>query len=222
MTYELYLKEISNKVTRRRAEKDMLLKSLNRIDSQILESCQKEVHLQEESELLKLVSRTSKEYVKTVIENVVTEGLRSIFFDRDFRFTIKIKEERKVASAEFNLEERVKKEWKIRDFKSVGGGVIDVVSVLLRISGLVLRRPPQRKILFLDEPFKHMAKEYLPKASAFLSKVTKELGMQIILTTHSEIVAEYADSVWKASLKEGNICELTEVENEQTRIQIRG
>lgn len=65
-----------------------------------------------------------------------------------------------------------------------GGGVVDVAAFALRLACLVLRKPPLRRLLVLDEPAKHLSAEYRPKFRAILERLSEELNVQIILVTH--------------------------------------
>lgn len=64
------------------------------------------------------------------------------------------------------------------------GGVVDVASFALRISCLLLRKPPLRRILILDEPFKSLSVEYRPSIKMLLEKLSEDFDLQIILATH--------------------------------------
>lgn len=173
--------------------------------------------LTDESSLLQVSSQAAQQSIKSVIEETVTQGLRSIWSDREYRFTVTIDQERGATVAEFHLEESIGGVWKERDFKSVGGGVCDVVSVLLRICGIILRRPSQRRFLVLDEPFKMMKEDKHETASRFLLKIAKELDIQIIMVTHSNLAAAHAEEVWKAVLEEG-VCRLTKQDKPETGV----
>lgn len=67
---------------------------------------------------------------------------------------------------------------------SCGGGVVDVAAFALRLACLMLMHPPRRRLLVLDEPFKHLSREYRPRVAALLQTLTREMGVQIIMVTH--------------------------------------
>lgn len=191
----------------RKGRAEVYQKEIQQIKEQFVLAEQLEIDLGDEIKLLHLSAQAAQASIKNLIESLVTRGLQAIFFDRTYRFVVTLDEERRASVAEFTLEELVGVEWHGRDFKSVGGGVADVVSALLRIAAVVLRRPQQRRIIWLDEPFKHVWEGYQARISTFLSKVTLELDLQIILTTHCMEVTKHADEVWKA-VKENGACTL--------------
>jgi len=65
-----------------------------------------------------------------------------------------------------------------------GGGVLDVVSFALRLACLVLARPARRRILFLDEPFRFLSRNYLPRMVELLQTLADQQGVQILMVTH--------------------------------------
>ena len=67
-----------------------------------------------------------------------------------------------------------------------GGGVVDVASFALRLSCLVLSKPPINRILILDEPFKFLSEDYRERVRILLETLSKEMKTQIILVTHIE------------------------------------
>jgi DNA repair exonuclease SbcCD ATPase subunit len=208
--YQQAFKRLAQDFNIRKGKYELLNSELVSIQAQTNELTQLYNSLQEEVKLLQATAQVAQSSVKSLIENLVTRGLQAIFHDRTYRFTITLGEERRAAVAEFNLEEFIGGEWRVRDFRSVGGGVSDVVSVLLRITAVVLRRPSQYRLLWLDEPFKHVWTGYQSGISLFLSKIAKELDLQIILTTHCLEVTKHADETWKASKVNGQ-CNLNKI-----------
>ena len=72
---------------------------------------------------------------------------------------------------------------------SAGGGVIDVAGFALRLAALMLSQPARRRLLVLDEPFKHLSREYRPAARELLGRLSAELGVQFLVVTHAAEVA---------------------------------
>ena len=65
-----------------------------------------------------------------------------------------------------------------------GGGVVDVAAFALRLSALALQRPPLRRTLILDEPFKFLSEEYRSRVVDLLDLLSSEMGVQFIMVTH--------------------------------------
>lgn len=66
-----------------------------------------------------------------------------------------------------------------------GGGVVDVTAFALRLACLILTRPAVRRLIVLDEPFKHLSAEYRVRVRSMLEGLAEQMDTQIILVTHS-------------------------------------
>lgn len=84
---------------------------------------------------------------------------------------------------------------------SAGGGVGDVASFALRLAVWSLNR--SRNVQILDEPFKYVSLDLQERCSAMLKKLSKELGIQIIMVSHLPNLIGSADKVFSVELKDG-------------------
>lgn len=76
---------------------------------------------------------------------------------------------------------------------SVGGGVIDVIGFVLRLC--VFRLLKGRGPIVVDEPFRHVNREALYRAAEFVRQIADDLGIQVIMVTHNEILTNAASNV---------------------------
>lgn len=67
---------------------------------------------------------------------------------------------------------------------STGGGVVDVASFALRLASIVLRKPQQRRLMILDEPFRFVSAEYRGRTRQLLLNLAERFSVQFILVTH--------------------------------------
>ena len=75
----------------------------------------------------------------------------------------------------------------------VGGGVIDVASLALRLACILLTKPRRRKLLVLDEPLKNVrGRDNRKKVKAMLEALTNELGVQVIINVDLDSYPEFA------------------------------
>lgn len=93
-----------------------------------------------------------------------------------------------------------------------GGGLTDVVSLLLRVLALRQGKGGALETLVLDEPLKSVDKETALRASAFLSKVVERMGVNVLMVTHRDELVGDADFVFSVSRMDGNRTELSPVE----------
>lgn len=139
--------------------------------------------------------------VQQQVETLVTHGVQTIFGD-DLTFHVISEQKANRTEVHFTLrstmgEERV--ETPILDAR--GGGVAAVVGFLLRLIITLLRE--ERPLLVLDETFAQVSDGYLPAVAQFVQELVEQTGAQILMVTHSEVFAEYADKVYKVAQKNG-------------------
>jgi len=84
-----------------------------------------------------------------------------------------------------------------------GGGMADIISFGMRIALWAIQKPRTDSIFLLDEPGKALG-QLLPKFADILKELSKELGIQFIVITHDDVLAELADKSYRV-IKEGGI-----------------
>jgi cell division protein FtsB len=114
--------------------------------------------------LLKQLSEYARESSRKKIEDIVTGCLRYIF-GVDMEFLIEIGEARGRPEAEFFIISREGGALiKTRPQEARGGGVIDIISLALRVAMLQCGGFAGEGPLVLDEPAKHVSEEYIVRA----------------------------------------------------------
>lgn len=87
-----------------------------------------------------------------------------------------------------------------------GGGLRDILAFVFRVALWSLG--DTRAVLFLDEPFSALSKDIQEKAGKILRQVSKELKVQIIMSTQNQDMQQYADKVFLIKAKKkGNYTE---------------
>jgi len=139
--------------------------------------------------LLTKTSDFARAQLKTRIEATVTAGIQAIF-QNDDEFFVEMGEFRGQAAADW----RVKTPNGTVDVEnSDGGGIVDTLSMALRVAVMETSRPKPGGPVFLDESGKHLSREYLPNMAEFLKQYTRTAGRQTFLITHWSELAEIAD-----------------------------
>lgn len=138
-------------------------------------------------ELVNLVQLVTKQKTKESFERLVTYALRFIYSE-EYDFELEFGRRGNLAEINFNVKTPNFKE-PFDPLDTSGGGVLDILSLALRICLIELSSPKVEGFVLLDEPFKHLSSEYLEKAEKFLEAINKKIGRQIILITHkSELI----------------------------------
>jgi DNA repair ATPase RecN len=146
-------------------------------------------------ELLSFLSELTKQETKEGFNSLITFALRYIF-NEPYQFQLEFGKRGNYDEADFKILPPNRTECgDILD--SNGGGVIDIVTLALRIVLLELSKPKNEFFLVLDEPCKHLSLQYRPKMGEFFRYISQKTNRQLIIITHIEELKEYADKAIK-------------------------
>ncbi|MXQ52301.1 ATP-binding protein [Shimazuella alba] len=197
------LKQARDEWTRRRTTRDLLIEDLKELQHKANEMQQQ----QELFDKVRLLFQKSGEYArkqaKAQLETLVTNALQYVF-GSSFRFEIDLSPAEKNPTAEFY----VVTEWngeiiRTKPQDARGGGVVDIISLALRIAFLETVRPRLEGPILLDEPGKHVSEDYILPMTQFLQSVHETFERQILFVTHNAHLTESADQAFFVRLKDG-------------------
>lgn len=197
------LQAARDELNRRRGQRDRLLQDRAEQAARAAALAEETRILEQVIVLLKETSDHAREQARQAIEGLVTHSLRNIF-GPDFGFRIELKEAGGRPQAEFYVTSALAGErLETRPEHSRGGGVVDVVSLGLRIAMLETYRPALDGPLVLDEPAKHVSDDYIQPVAAFLRAVASHFGRQVLMVTHNQHLAAMADRGFLVTLRDG-------------------
>jgi len=197
------LKELENYYYRRKGRQEAHLRRREEAVQRRRKVAEEIDLLEQVRILLREVSDFAREQARQQVEYMVTRALQYTF-GPGIEFKVEMRERRGQPDAEFYVVSdyggtRVKN--KPQDAR--GGGVVDVISLALRIALLETSRPRLDAPLILDEPGKHVSDEFAPNVGQFLKRISRDFKRQVLLVTHNRYLAESADKVYTVELKEG-------------------
>lgn len=178
---------------------DRLMKNIKELD--LLEE---NIELLEKVNILfQKTSEYAREQAKTQVETLVSKCLQFVF-ESEIEFKIEIEELRGRPSAKFFIVTKMEdKEIKLEPEHSKGGGVVDVVSLGLRIAFLETHKPRIGGPLILDEPAKHVSGEYIYNVSDFLKQNSELFDRQIIMVTHDNFLSAIGSTSYTVKIDNG-------------------
>jgi len=154
-------------------------------------------------QLLQQTAEHAREQARANIESLVSSTLQAIFGPA-YGFQIEMTEKAGRPEAEFYvLSEHQGELLKTKPQDSRGGGVVDVLSLGLRIAMLETYRPRLQGPMLLDEPAKHVSDEYIQATADLLQAVADSFGRQVIMVTHSAHLAESGTVAYRVHLQDG-------------------
>ncbi len=200
--------DVYNYYQREKGKRDILQEQLESLEVE-LEQSRSEVELLEK--VILLLQRTSeyaREQSKQQIESLVTKCLQFVF-DKSISFEIDIYEQRNTANADFYLVNTIGDiDIRTKPEVSNGGGIVDIISLALRISFLELNDPKLEGPIIFDEPAKHVSEDYIFNIGDFLKESSRMFDRQIIMITHNPHLAALADLSYIVEI-EDNISKVT-------------
>lgn len=206
-----YINNTKNHLVRESGKRDKIKDQIFQKTNE-LEKIQNEIDLL--SKVIILFQKTSefaREQAKHQIESLVTKCLQYIF-ESSVEFSIEIEEQRGKSSAEFYVISKIDdKIIKTKPELSRGGGIVDIVSLALRIAFLQTHKPKIQGPLILDEPAKHVSDDYIFNVADFLKQTSDLFNRQIIMVTHNNHLASIGKTAHRVELKgsESNVIKLS-------------
>ena len=154
-------------------------------------------------ELLRaLMDKLVLDQVRT-IEGVVTEGLKTIFFDQRLAFEAEVAQRYNKVAIDFFFKQGADGvAVRGHPLESFGGGPSSIASFVLRLLSLLrLKKAP---VLFLDETLAAVSDDYIDAAGLFLKKLAASTGIDILLVTHKQAFLDHANLAYQAMLDPGD------------------
>ena len=194
------LKDLSTFISRQEGKRDQLLELRSTYEDDLAEIVEELDLLEQVMILFQKTSEYARSQAKNQIENLVTKCLQYIF-ESNIEFRIEVDELRNKANAEFYVINDTPDFFlKTKPEQSRGGGVVDIVSLALRISFIQTHKPPIEGPLILDEPAKHVSEEYIYNVGDFLRQSSSMFNRQIIMVTHNSHLAALSEDAYRVEM----------------------
>lgn len=135
--------------------------------------------------VLQAVAKLVQEKAHQQITRIVTRCLAAVF-DDPYTFELRFEKKRGKTDAR-PVFVRGGHDHPVDE--AVEGGVLDVAAFGLRIAEVLMQRPPVRRLLILDEPFKFpsVKKGYRERTRDLLMTLAEELDFQFVVVTHDPL-----------------------------------
>lgn len=139
-------------------------------------------------ELLNLVSQATREKIKELFEQVVTQALQYVYQSNEYKFELDFDRQGALPKLTFLLKTPDKQE-KHNILSTTAGGERDIIALALRL--VLLEISNNKGFLFLDEPLKRLrTPETIIQTIAFIKEMSQKTTRQIIIIAKEKIVAE--------------------------------
>jgi len=169
-SFENRLKSASN---RREDEKTHLEKARQNV-----------LDVEQAQRIVQTVAQMVQQQAHEQIASVVSRCLESVF-DEPYEFKIAFEQKRGKTEAKLSF---VRNGTEVDPMTASGGGVVDVAAFALRLACLMMYRPPKRRLLVMDEPFRFLSRDLRPRMKELLLTLANEMQIQFIMVTHDELL----------------------------------
>jgi len=185
---ENMLKKYQKSVDKAKVQLSLLKKSETRYIEELQTLNKKHETLQTTREIFQKAATLTQNHLATHLSAIVTKALKTVFYEKDISFHVEFVERRNTSECDMWIEEDGNK-YSLLD--SRGYGMADIVSFALKIAYLLLHNSDN--ILIIDEPGRNISKDKHDVFSQVIKELSKELGIQFIIATHSDDMISYAD-----------------------------
>jgi DNA repair exonuclease SbcCD ATPase subunit len=191
------IQKLRRAVERKKGQKDQIEKSLAAVKKEKVE-LKKDLRRHEQAqEVIRQVALKTQQQLQYHISDIATMALEAVF-DDPYQLLVEFVQRRNRTECDLFF---VREGEKVDPLNAAGGGAVDVASFALRVASWSMQFPKSRNVLVLDEPFRYLSSDLLPKASAMLKEVSDKLNLQIIMVTHANELIETADKIFEVRKK---------------------
>ena len=139
--------------------------------------------------------------VKEKVEKLITDCLHEVYDDSysvEFDYGVKGNK----TSVEISMVRRCADGMVVkRQIDGFGGGVADTIALPLKLI-VLLNDGECDKVLVTDEPGKHLDTTRVAKFAKFVQTISHKLGVQIIMSSHWEVMKDASDTVQRVTLED--------------------
>jgi len=185
------LQELRQTINEMKTERSLLMESLEEKQEEQAELEQEIEDIRKAQAILQTAAEKTQEKIEIHLSSIVTLALETVFRE-PYKFITKFVSRRGKTECDLMLE---KNDVQMSPEFSSGGGVMDVVSFALRIAYWKLEHTSS--VIVLDEPFKMLSQDLVPRICEILKMISKSFGIQLIIVTHIEKLTECADKVFR-------------------------
>ena len=160
--------------------------------------------------VLEALSKTTEASVKGYIEPLITEALQAVF-GYNLTFTLAFEFERNQVIVRFSLTDEFGNTatGELEDMK--GGGILDVVSIVLQFA--IVELFGLEGPIILDEPGKFVDQSHQITLGQLILSFSDRFKRQIIIVTHNEGICSIGTKHYHVALDNENISRVTLVKD---------
>lgn len=185
------------------ARRDQVRENLSQVETEIENLSNRMEKLAKVGELFRVLLDLLVERQVRSVENVVTQGLQTVFHDQNLHFEAEVGTKyNKIAVDLFirrdpSIESDTSLPIRDKPLSAFGGGPSSVASLTLRV--LTILRLKLWPLLVLDEALAAVSDVYVEPTGIFLSALAQKMGIDILLVTHKSEFLDLAGCAYRCT-----------------------
>lgn len=182
----------------RKAEKKALDTEILSLEKQVSDKDKSLLLLDKSLVALQKLTELKKKETTEKIELIVSFGLQTIFEDSSYQFKIIDSIKKKQVVYDFRVfSDSFQSTHGMSILDSRGGGIVNIVSFLLRIVLLCMVDKTAERFIALDEPFNNLSENFHENLVAAVRQISEKLKVQILIVTHQKSLEAFGDVVYE-------------------------
>lgn len=162
------------------------------------------IYMEAKAILVSVSSATQNKFID-YIKSLTTVALQSVF-GSEFNFIVKYEKNKDSWECIMMVQEGDDEPYFPKN--EMGSGVLDIISLALRVVLWSIHKPVSRAFMYIDEPMKAIGKGILLERTILMMKnISDKLGIQFIINTHEPEIANLSDRTFGV-IKEKKISEV--------------
>jgi ABC-type glutathione transport system ATPase component len=193
-----------------KGQKKTIILDLQKKKDTLEELDHKLILLEECRMITQYISETNQKKITERIDDVVTTAIQSVFGE-EFTFHMEITSKSNATQATPKFYKNGKEE---SPKLSSGGGLLAIASLALRVIFMTLKKNPT-PIILLEEPFGALGQGEgeLERGCELISALCDKLDIQMIITSHNDVIKSIANRVFYVSSKEKDTAKVITKDN---------
>ena len=187
--------QVLTEFTKRKTAYDNSVAVLRTMQEKLERGKQLQLDTKKALAIIQDTAQVTQNMLRNKITNLVNLAIRSVF-DNPPLFIMEITLKRNRTECELLFKDG---DSTAKPIESAGGGLLDIVSLALRVVMWTFTNTDNT--LILDEPMRYASPDLAPKISNMLYMISEKLGLQIIMVSHAEGINTSADKTYMVKLE---------------------
>jgi DNA repair exonuclease SbcCD ATPase subunit len=193
------VQQIRNKLERLKGQRTQVESSIDTLTTALDGLNSVLVQHEQAREVIRTVGLQTQQQLQVQISDITSLALEAVF-DHPYTLEVEFVQRRNKTECDLYF---VRDGERVDPLSASGGGAVDVAAFALRIAAWSMQRPRTRPVIVLDEPLRFLSVDLQERASRMIKEVSERLGIQFIIVTHEQTLANYADKMMEVSIRKG-------------------